>query len=203
MMTDTRPQAVGTLEAHIAALVAQGYEVAFTAGFGADPVAAHVEKPGDPDAGCTALAYTAAAALWAASPLHADDEPFPAAAPVIDSTLWACAGCGGQCIGRVPFDRLCRGCEPAPRCGTCGLYPIDHRGGECVYPRGEAEKDVSGLSADMSDVFLRLDALEGDQAKTERALVWALVNLIAADSPDGELAQRLKAQRAAEAASTN
>jgi hypothetical protein len=68
---DTR---LPTFAGHVAALLGAGYEVAFTPG-GAHGVAAHVEKPGDPEAGCTALGATAAAALWAASPLH-DGVPF-------------------------------------------------------------------------------------------------------------------------------
>lgn len=64
-----------TLAGHIAALAGAGYEVAFTPA-GAHGIAAHVEKPGNPDAGSTALGKTAAAALWAASPLHGDDVPF-------------------------------------------------------------------------------------------------------------------------------
>lgn len=102
-----------SLDVMIAAHIAAGFEVTFTAGFGADPVAAHVEKSGDPDAGCTALGCTAAAALWAASPLHDDAEPYPGedmTPGAIDSHSWRCAGCGGQCIGTEPGNKLCRGC---------------------------------------------------------------------------------------------
>lgn len=100
-----------TLGGHIAALVAQGYEVTFTVGFGADPVGAHVEKPGDPDAGCTALGYTAAAALWAASPLHSDDEPMPGAGCAcghVRDSHWEIAAPGGARAGCAVLRCPCR-----------------------------------------------------------------------------------------------
>jgi hypothetical protein len=60
----------------------------------------------------------------------------------IDSEKWNCARCGAECIGGRPHDDLCHQCEPAPRCPRCGLYPIDHRGGECIDPGGEPEKEA-------------------------------------------------------------
>lgn len=56
------------LGAMLAELIAQGYEVSFTEGFGAEPFGAHVEKSGNPEAGCTALGCTPALALAAALP---------------------------------------------------------------------------------------------------------------------------------------
>jgi hypothetical protein len=143
--TDPRPY---TLAGHIGALLAAGYEVAFTPD--ADGIFAHVDDRSDPqsDKGCTAGGKTAAEALWAASPLHGDDEPFP-------------------------------GELPAP---------------------GLAD-DVRTLSADMTDVLGRLDAIE-DHERTERALVHVIVQLMAASSPDGELARQMRAEREAAAAAS-
>jgi hypothetical protein len=149
---NTIPQGA-TLEAMIAALVADGYDVSFTEGFGAEPFGAHVEKSGDPDAGCTALGCTARDALAAALP-EAVEEYLAAMTP---------AGL------------------PAP---------------------GVAD-DIRTLSADMTDVFQRLDAVEARHDKFDRveaALVWTIVDLIASGDPDGELAHRLAARRAAEKA---
>ena len=69
-----------TLDAMIAGLVSAGYHVSFTEGFGAEPFGAHVEFPGDPGAGCTALGYTASLALAAALP-EAVAESLTAALP--------------------------------------------------------------------------------------------------------------------------
>jgi hypothetical protein len=66
-----------TLEGHIGALIADGYEVTFCAGAGQDAFFVNLEKDGDPDAGCTAGGKTIAEALWTVSPLHDDDEPYP------------------------------------------------------------------------------------------------------------------------------
>ena len=65
---------------HLAALLDAGYEVHLEPDYdGSSATAprywAHVEKPGEPPR--TAEGPTPAEAVWTASPLHADDEPFP------------------------------------------------------------------------------------------------------------------------------
>jgi hypothetical protein len=84
-MTDIRPHAAmaGTLEAHIAALLAQGLEVTFSAD--ANGTWANVDPlPGQEAAsgfeGCTAGGRTPLEALQAASPLLSDDAELPAPA---------------------------------------------------------------------------------------------------------------------------
>jgi hypothetical protein len=87
MATQNIPQGA-TLDAMIAGLVSAGYHVSFTEGFGAEPFGAHVEFPGDPDAGCTALGYTAALALAAALP-EAVEESLTALAPAAPAEVFA------------------------------------------------------------------------------------------------------------------
>lgn len=68
-----------TLEAHVAALIAEGYEVTFAAGDPATAYWCHLDKKDDAGAGSTAGGKTLGEALWTASPLHGDDEPYPGA----------------------------------------------------------------------------------------------------------------------------
>ena len=173
---------------HLAALLAAGYEVTFTQDDAG--VACFIRlAPGGAGKDWLAIEDTPAKALWTASPLHGDDEPYPgddladgltddiirairrngyhagvrdghqqatdervkaleanfhlladairgrldaidkrvAAATVteealravweegrasagVDSHVWYCAKCGGQCIGTEPANSVCRGC---------------------------------------------------------------------------------------------
>src|SRR5260370_25360211 len=154
--------AQGTLEGHIAALVAQGYEVTF--GLSGGRPEAFIVKGDD-----TALAHgeTHAEALWAVSPLHADGEPFP----------------------------------DVPRCERCGRYPIAHRGGECIHPRGESPEVKADRDTERAEIWERLDDAEerlgkrDDRDRTERALVHVIIDLLCDLHPDGELARHVKADR--------
>ncbi len=85
----------------------------------------------------------------------------------------------------APADPL----DGVPRCERCGLFPINHRGGTCIYPGGETEKEVSGLSADMADVFERLDAIEG-QRRDMALLIRILADVHEQLHPGGLVAQR-------------
>jgi hypothetical protein len=76
-----------TLDAMIAGLVGAGYHVSFTEGFGAEPFGAHVEFPGDPEAGCTALGYTPALALAAALPETVAESLAALPAPAVADDL--------------------------------------------------------------------------------------------------------------------
>lgn len=163
---------------HLEELLDAGYHVEFD--LTGEDVEVFIEKldedgNGVPGENWTAVEDTAARALWTASPLHGDDEPYPDAEKVeadvikaimengydhglragrmenaddrqraletgfrdlvaeiqarvdalvngrdvgagqagIDSHLWRCSKCGGECIGGEPADSVCRGCGGA------------------------------------------------------------------------------------------
>lgn len=152
---------------HITDLLNAGYSVTVepdlgaARGLGPRRYFAHVEMDGDPDAGCTAEGSSPAEAIWAASPLHSDDEPMPNVADLIAEESEGLKGVLG----------IVRDAMPAP-----GL-----------------RDDVRTLSAEMSDVYDRVDALEADRAGHDqdmRLMIRALGDLVTRAFPDGLLATR-------------
>ena len=189
---------------HLTALLDAGYSVTVepdleaAKGLGPRQYFAHVEMDGQPDLGCTAGGASPAEAIWAASPLHDDDEKMPALlnlmaeesddfkeitadlrevaalklgelnkdvdtlngdmTDVLDrldevedkytrdmsvmirlaGDLFTRAFPGGLLAtrGDGPAPGMPSPGEGIPLCGKCGRYPVDHRGGECVYPLG-------------------------------------------------------------------
>jgi hypothetical protein len=77
-----QPPAAGQLDRVLGPLLAAAYEVTLTSGgpVDDDEFWAHVRLGGGPL--LTAAGRTPAEAVWAASPLHGDDEPFPGGLPV-------------------------------------------------------------------------------------------------------------------------
>lgn len=66
-----------------------------------------------------------------------------------------------------------------------------------ALPAPAVEDDVRTLSADMADVFGRLNALEDHRDKfdhVEREMVLVIIELLTDRNPRGELARRLKAR---------
>jgi hypothetical protein len=181
---EPRPGALA-LDGMITALVSTGYEVSFTVapeGF----VASVSGAPAAPcDYECDAIASTLADALAAALP-----DGFE---------LCACGHAGGSHWEVAEPDGTRSGCAMLGcPCRMYGEY-------EPQLPAPTIETDVQTLSADMADVLGRLDALEGRAGKfdrTEAALVDALVALLIDSNPDGELARRVAARRAKEAAAS-
>jgi hypothetical protein len=188
---DPRPY---TLGGQVLALLARGFEVTFSLNTGAgDRFFVNLEKDGDPDAGVTAGSDTLDRALWAASPLHGDDEPFPGGA-------CACGHAGGSHWEIAEPGNVSEVYGPRAGCAVLGCRCAAYAPG---LPAPAIETDVRTLSADMADVFGRLNILEARHDKFDRAeaaLVDALVGLLVDSSPDGELACRLAERRAAQAA---
>lgn len=57
-----------------------------------------------------------------------------------------------------------------PRCGKCGRYPVDHRGGECVYPPRDGTADVYRGALELVREALDIPHAKtaaGDEVRTE------------------------------------
>ena len=136
-------------------LLDAGYEVAFTKDDGG--YWAHVDNDQDPDKGCTAGGETPELALWAASPLHGDDEPMPddTSIEIIRAVRRSGYNQGVRDGHQQATDERVKALEENMR-----LLADAIRGGLAKRAE-EVGADIRGLSAEMSDVFDRLDTLEG------------------------------------------
>lgn len=119
---------------HITDLLNAGYKVAIepdliaAKGLGPRRYWAHVEMDGDGEGPMTAEGASPAEAIWAASPLHHDNEPMPPLAVLIAETSDDLKDVLGEVRAALP---------------TPGM-----------------RDELRTLSAEMSDVFDRLDVLE-------------------------------------------
>lgn len=154
----------GVFEAILDELLATGHQVTLMKepdGFGAEVI-----READNQRWDSTMEDTPARALWAASPLHGDDEPFPGwPAPAGRHVEITVTGDCGHVLGtwtdtvaeKYPF-----------YCGECGETKNLHKypwtlatritGGELPEP-GIAD-DVRTLSAEMTDVQERLELVE-------------------------------------------
>jgi hypothetical protein len=136
---------------HLTALLDAGHEVTLDARDEKGRYGVHITRDADGES-WFALEDTAAAAIWTASPLRADDEPMPKIADLIAETSEELT----EALGEV------RAALPTP-----GM-----------------RDDIRTLSAEMSDAFDRLDALEGHRGDMS-ALIFMLGDLFTRVYPDG------------------
>ena len=146
-------------------LLGQAYEVTLTAD-GADPVEywAHVRLGGGPMS--TAAGATIAEAVWAASPLHDDDEPFPGTA------------CPAT-FGGVP-------------CTESGAHQFHYGPDEGNGVRRMWEDGDDAIGLEVEDLRERVDVLEDDRDGRERdvrLLIRALCDILAMERAGGFVAR--------------
>jgi len=86
------------------------------------------------------------------------EHPYPAG-PVVDSRLWRCAQCHGQCIGGEPEDHLCSACAamPAPDAAEDDIEgaPMFVDDGREAADPGHLEDTAAQAEDEDGDPFIR------------------------------------------------